>query len=141
LLKNILQISHNSQDIFIKNWLSPWFLAYTIQSAQIVSLISSLSIVLMNNDPNWKNAMLLLLILLLIDLIFLILLAYNQKSDITIILSMNNWLTYLVILQTHLILIKIPVPTLTQEKLKHISLIILVVLSLTSSIISFSNVD
>ena len=141
MLKNILQISHNSQDIFIKNWLSPWFLAYTIQSAQIVSFISSLSIVLMNNDPNWKNAMLLLLILLLIDLIFLILLAYNQKSDITIILSMNNWLTYLVILQTHLILIKIPVPTLTQEKLKHVSLILLVVLSLTSSIISFSNVD
>jgi len=141
LLKNILQISHNSQDIFIKNWLSPWFLAYTIQSAQIVSLIPSLSIVLMNNNPNWKNAMLLLLILLLIDLIFLILLAYNQKSNITIILSMNNWLTYLVILQTHLILIKIPVPTLTQEKLKHVSLILLVVLSLTSSIISFSNVD
>jgi len=95
----------------------------------------------MNNNPNWKNAMLLLLILLLIDLIFLILLAYNQKSNITIILSMNNWLTYLVILQTHLILIKIPVPTLTQEKLKHVSLILLVVLSLTSSIISFSNVD
>ena len=141
MLKNILQISHNSQDIFIKNWLSPWFLAYTIQSAQIVSLIPSLSIVLMNNNPNWKNAMLLLLILLLIDLIFLILLAYNQKSNITIILSMNNWLTYLVILQTHLILIKIPVPTLTQEKLKHVSLILLVVLSLTSSIISFSNVD
>jgi len=141
LLKNILQMSHNSQDIFIKNWLSPWFLAHTIQSAQIVSLIPSLSIVLMNNDPNWKNAMLLLLILLLIDLIFLIFLAYNQNSNITIILSMNNWLTYLVILQTHLILIKIPVPTLTQEKLKHISLILLVVLSLTSLIISFSNVD
>ena len=53
---------------------------------------------------------------------------------------MNNWLTYLVGLQTHLLLIKILVLILIQEKLKLVSPILLVVLNLTSLLISYFNI-
>ena len=106
----------------------------------------------MNNNPNW----LLLLIQLLIDLILL--LVHGQNSNTAIIL-MSNWLTYLVILQTHLLLIKPLILILIQEELKltflTLSMLLLrmfkrvvladtsvltVVLSLTSSIISYFNI-
>ena len=53
---------------------------------------------------------------------------------------MNSWPTYLVDLQTLLILIRLLVLILIQGKLKPISLILSVALSLTSSIIFYSNI-
>ena len=53
---------------------------------------------------------------------------------------MNSWPTYLVDLQIYLILIRLPVPILIQGKLKPIYPILLAALSLTSSIISYSNI-
>ena len=53
---------------------------------------------------------------------------------------MNNWLIYLVNLQIHLMLIKLPVLILMLEELTSASLIPSVALSLTSSIIPYSNV-
>ena len=69
----------------------------------------------------------------------ILLLTYSQ-NPITVIILMNNWLTYLVGLQTHLLLIKLLVLILIQEKLKLVSPILLVVLNLTSLIISYFNV-
>ena len=77
------------------------------------------------------------LITLLIDLILL--LAHSQNSNATIIL-MSNWLTYLVILQTNLLLIKLLILILIQEKLKPIFLTLSVALSLISFIISYFNI-
>ena len=83
----------------------------------------------------------LLLLIPLIDLIFLILwLAYSQNHSTAIILLTSNWLTYLVGLQTHLMLIRSLVPTLIQKELKSTFLTLPVVLSLTSSTIFCSNV-
>ena len=53
---------------------------------------------------------------------------------------MNSWPTYLVDLQTLLILIRLLVLILIQGELKPISLILSVALSLTSSIIFYSNI-
>ena len=136
----------HSRYIYQRDRLSPRFSTYTIQP------VSGPNIVSMNNNPNW----LLLLIQLLIDLILL--LVHGQNSNTAIIL-MSNWLIYLVILQTHLLLIKPLILIIIQEELKltflTLSMLLLrmfkrvvladtsvltVVLSLTSSIISYFNI-
>jgi len=53
---------------------------------------------------------------------------------------MNNWPKYLADLLTNLILIRLLVLILMQEKLKSVSLALSAALSLTSSIISYFNV-
>jgi len=53
---------------------------------------------------------------------------------------MSNWLTYLVILQAYLLLIKYLILILIQEELKPIFLTLSVVLSLISLIISYFNI-
>ena len=101
-LPNTLQ---HSRYIYQRDRLSPRFPTYTIQP------VSGPNIVSMENNPNW----LLLLIQLLIDLILP--LVHGQNSNTAIIL-MSNWLIYLVILQTHLLLIKPLILILIQEELK-----------------------
>ena len=93
--------------------------------------------------------LILLLIWHLIDLLFL--LAHGQ-NPVGVIILMNSWPMYLVNLQTSLILIKPLVLTLIQGELKPAFLTLIqgelkpafptlsVALSLTSSIISYSNV-
>ena len=56
------------------------------------------------------------------------------------IILISNWPMYLVILQIYLLLIKSLVLILIQEKLKLVSLTLLVILSLISSVISYFNV-
>ena len=133
LLGHIFQISQN---IFIKE-------ANHLQGLQLILFNLSRQVCLFPAQvlSLWTmiliERMLLLLIQLLIDLILL--LAHGQNPNAVIIL-INNWLTYSVILQTHLLLIKPLVLILIQGELKLTSLILLVALSLTSSIISYFNV-
>ena len=84
-----------------------------------------------------RRMILLLILLQLIDL--LLLLAHGQNSIGAIIL-MNSWLMYLANLLTHLMLIRLLDLILIQGELKPASLTSSIVLSLTSSIISCSNV-
>jgi len=81
--------------------------------------------------------LILLLIWHLIDLLFL--LAHGQ-NPVGVIILMNSWPIYLVNLQTPLILIRPLVLTLIQGELKPVFPTLSVALSLTSSIISYSNV-
>ena len=81
--------------------------------------------------------LILLLIWHLIDLLFL--LAHGQ-NPVGVIILMNSWPMYLVNLQTPLILIRPLVLTLIQGELKPAFPTLSVALSLTSSIISYSNV-
>ena len=87
----------------------------------------------MNNDPNWKDAS------TTNPTTNLATNAYVQNPIIVIIL-IGNWLIYLVNLQTHSQLIKPLVLILIQGELKSVFLILLVALSLTSLIISYSNI-
>jgi len=81
--------------------------------------------------------LILLLIWHLIDLLFL--LAHGQ-NPVGVIILMNSWPMYLVNLQTPLILIRPLVLILIQGELKPAFPTLSVTLSLTSSIISYSNV-
>jgi len=82
----------------------------------------------------------LILLLILLQLIDLHLLLTYSQNPIRVIILMNNWLMYLANLLTHLILIRLPDLILMQGELKPTSPISSVALSLTSSIISYSNV-
>ena len=79
---------------------------------------------------------LLLTLLQLIDSHFLL---THSQNPTRVRILMNNWLTYLADLLTLLILIRLPVPILIQEKLKPIYLTPSEVLSLISLIIFCSN--
>ena len=103
---------------------------FHLSLAQVLSLQTTILI----------GRMLLLLILLLtwhpIDLLSL---TYSQ-NPIRVIILISSWLIYLVNSQTHLMLIKLLVLILILGKLKPVFLTPLVALSLTSSIIFYSNV-
>ena len=83
---------------------------------------------------------LLILLLTLLQLIDPHLLLTHSLNSIRVRILMNNWLKYLADLLTLLILIKLSVPILIQEKLKPAFLTLSAALSLTSSIISYFNV-
>ena len=83
--------------------------------------------------------MLPLILLLIIQLIDLHLLLTHSLNPVRAIILMNNWLKYTANSLTLLILIRLPVPILIQGKLKPASLTLSAALSLTSSIISYSN--
>jgi len=82
----------------------------------------------------------LLILLLIIQLIDLLPLLAHGQNPIKAIILMNSWLTYLANLLILLMLIRLLDPILIQGELKPIFLISSAVLSLTSSIISCSNV-
>ena len=84
--------------------------------------------------------LLLILLLMLLQLIDLHLLLAHSQNPIGAIILMNNWLKYSADLLTNLILIRLLVLILMQEKLKPTSLALSVALSLTSSIIFYFNV-
>jgi len=128
----------HSRHIYQRDWLSPKSPFYTIQSGWIVSPVSSLSIVLADNDPNWENAPTINPITNLTSNRPTF--STHSQNSIRVIILMSSWLTYLVNLQIHLMLIRPPVSILILEKLKPISLTLSAVPSLTSSIISYSNV-
>ena len=83
--------------------------------------------------------MLPLILLLIIYLIDLYLLLAHSPNPVGVIILMNNWLKYLANSLTLLILIRLPVLIPIQGELKPIFLTLSVALSLTSSIISYSN--
>ena len=82
----------------------------------------------------------LILLLIIIQLIDLHLLLAHGPNSVGMRILMNNWPKYSADLLIHLILIRLLVPILIQGKLKSIFPISSVALSLTSSIISYSNV-
>jgi len=84
--------------------------------------------------------LLLLILLLIIQLIDLLPLLTHSQNSVRAIILMNSWLTYSADLLTHSILIRLLDLILIQGELKPASLTPLVALSLTSSIISYSNV-
>lgn len=71
-------------------------------------------------------SLLTLIVALIFHIIFL--LAYSQNSNTVIIQLMNNWLTFLVVLLTYLILLRFLVLYLILEELKYIFSILSVVL-------------
>ena len=81
----------------------------------------------------------LILLLTRLQLIDSHLLLTHSQNPTRMRILMNNWLTYLADLLTLLILIRLPVPILIQEKLKPIFPTPSEVLSLISSIIFCSN--
>ena len=87
-----------------------------------------------------RMLLLLILLLTLLQLIDLHLLLAHGLNPIAVRILMNNWLKYSANLLTHLILIRLLVPILIQGKLKSVFPILSVALSLTSSIISCSNI-
>jgi len=83
--------------------------------------------------------LLLILVLTIIQLIDPHLLLAHGPNPIRAIILINNWLKYLANLLTLLILIRLLVPILILGELKPTFLTLSVALSLTSSIISYSN--
>ena len=98
--------------------------------AQVLSLQTTILI---------RKMLLLILLLTLLQLIDSHLLLTHSQNPTRVRILMNNWLTYLADLLTLLILIRLPVPILIQEKLKPIFPTPSEVLSLISSIIFCSN--
>ena len=84
--------------------------------------------------------LLLILVLTIIQLIDLHLLLTHGPNSIRVIILINNYPKYLADLLTYLILIRLLVPILIQERLKPTFLTLSAALSLTSSIISCFNV-
>jgi len=82
------------------------------------------------------------LLILLVDIITLtILLTCGQNPSVAIILLMDNWPMFSVILLTHLMPIRLLVLILIQEELKLTFPILLVVLSSTTSTIIFTSMQ
>jgi len=82
----------------------------------------------------------LILLLIILQLINLHLLLAHGPNPIRMRILMNSWLTYLANSLILLILIRLPDLILIQEELKPASPTLSAALSLTSSIISYSNV-
>jgi len=131
---------HNIQDVFIKEADHLWGLLlilfnlaeqFCLSLAQVLSLQTMILI----------GRILLLLILLLIwYLIDLLPLLTHGQNPIRAIILMSSWLMYSVNLQICLMLIRPLVLILIQGELKSTFPTLSVALSLTSSIISYSNI-
>jgi len=137
---SICQIRHDAQDKFTKEAIHLWGLLlvqfnlakqFCLFLAQVLSLRTMILI---------GRMLPLILLLTIIQLIDLHLLLTHGLNSIRVRILINNWLTYLADLLTHLILIRLPVLILIQGELKPVSPTLSVALSLTSSIISCFNV-
>ena len=131
---------HDVQDIFIKEANHLWgllLILFNLARQFCLSMAQVLFLWIMILIERMLLLLILLLIWHLIDL--LILLAHGQNS-IRVIILMSSWLIYLANLQTPLTIIRPLVLILIQVKLKPIFLTPLVVLSLISLIISYSNI-
>ena len=136
----IHQMLHDAQDRFIKEANHLWdllLILFNLTRQFHLSLAQVLSLWTMILIGRMLPLLILLLIWYLIDP--LLLLAHGQNLIGAIIL-ISSWPTYLVDLQTLLMLIRPLVLILIQEKLKLASLTLSAVLSLTSLIIFYSNV-
>ena len=135
----ICQMHYNTQDKFTKETVHLQSLLpvqfnltkqFCLFLAQVLSLQTTILI---------RKMLLLILLLTLLQLIDSHLLLTHSQNPTRVRILMNNWLTYLADLLTLLILIRLPVPILIQEKLKPIFPTPSEVLSLISSIIFCSN--
>ena len=131
---------YNAQEKFIKEaihlrdlFLVQFNLAkqFCLFLAQVLSLWTTIPI---------RRILPLILLLTIIQLIDLYLLLAHGPNSIGVRILITNWPIYLADLLKYLILIRLPVLILIQEKLKPVSLTPSVVLSLTSSIIFCFNV-
>ena len=133
-------MSCNNQDTFTKeaNYLLGFqFILFNLLGQSCLSLAQVLFLQIMILIRRILQLLILLVILIILTTLRL---TYGQNSSIVMILLINNWPTFLVILLIYSILIKSLVLILIQRKLKLAFLIHLAVLSLTSSIISCSNI-
>jgi len=131
---------HDTQHEFTKEtiYLQGLLLVLSILAEQfclfLVQVLSLRTIILIG------RMLLLLILLLIIQLIDLLPLLTHSQNPVGAIILMNSWLTYSADLLTHSILIRLLDLILIQGELKPASLTPSVALSLTSSIISYSNV-
>ena len=136
----ICQICHDTQDKFIKEAIYLWGLLsvqfnlaeqFCLFLAQVLSLQTMILI---------GRMLLLILLLTIIQLIDLYFLLTHGPNPIGVIILINNWPKYSANLLKHLILIRLLVLILIQERLKPTSPTLSVALSLTSSIIFCFNI-
>ena len=135
----IHQMCHDAQDEFTKEAVYLWgFLLVQLNLARqfhlFLAQVSSLQTIILIG-----RILPLILLLTLLQLIDPHLLLTHSPNSTGVRILMNNWPMYLANLLTFLILIRLLVLILIQGELKPVSLIPSTVLSLTSSIIFYSN--
>ena len=132
---------HDAQDKFIKEAIHLWsLLLVQFNLAEQFCLFLAQVLSLWTTILTGRILPLLILLLILLQLIDLLsLLAYGQ-NPVGVMILMNNWLKYSANLLIYLIIIRLPVLILMQEKIKLASLTSSAVLSLISSIISCFNI-
>ena len=131
---------HNIQDVFIKEADHLWgllFILFNLAEQFCLSLAQVLSLQTMILIGRILLLLILLLIWYLIDLLPLL---THGQNPIRAIILMSSWLMYSVNLQICLMLIRLLVLILIQGELKSTFPTLSVALSLTSSIISYSNI-